>query len=89
MVGIGLRFAGSDSPETFWQQILEQRSGICQVPAERWENLDYYYDPDPKAPDKSYSRIRRICHGLQVRAHQVLEFHPRWPRRWTAPSSSP
>ncbi|HTY25739.1 MAG TPA: SDR family NAD(P)-dependent oxidoreductase [Desulfomonilaceae bacterium] len=57
VVGIGLRFPGSDSPETFWEQIVTGRSGIREVPAQRWGNPDLYYDPDPKAPDKTYSRI--------------------------------
>lgn len=57
VVGIGLRLPGSDSPQTYWDQILEGRSGIVDVPQDRWENPDLYYDPDPKAPDKSYSRI--------------------------------
>ncbi|MEW6349527.1 MAG: SDR family NAD(P)-dependent oxidoreductase [Thermodesulfobacteriota bacterium] len=64
VVGIGLRFPGSDSPAAFWQQILERRSGICQVPADRWENPDYYYDPDPKVPDKTYSRIGGFVAGF-------------------------
>jgi phosphopantetheine--protein transferase-like protein len=58
VVGIGLRFPGSDSPDAFWQQIISGRSGIGPVPADRWGGRpDLYYDPDPKAPDKSYTRI--------------------------------
>ncbi|MFH0825918.1 MAG: beta-ketoacyl synthase N-terminal-like domain-containing protein, partial [Pseudomonadota bacterium] len=57
IVGIGLTLPGSDSPESFWEQIIQGRSGIMQVPPERWGNRDYYYDPDPKIPDKTYSRI--------------------------------
>jgi len=57
VVGIGLRFPGSDSPETFWEQIVTGRSGICEVPEDRWENVDFFYDPDPKVPDKSYTKI--------------------------------
>lgn len=57
VVGIGVRLPGSDSVASFWQQILEGRSGIVEVPEDRWENKALYYDPDPKAPDKSYSCI--------------------------------
>ena len=32
VVGIGLRFPGSDSPDAFWQQIINGRSGIGPVP---------------------------------------------------------
>jgi len=57
VVGIGLRFPGSDSPETFWEQIITGRSGICPLPEGRWEDDDYYYDPDPRTPDKTYAKI--------------------------------
>ena len=57
VVGIGLRFPGSSSPAEFWEQILAGRSGICVVPADRWGKVEHYYDPDPKAPDKSYTKI--------------------------------
>ena len=57
VVGLGLRLPGSDSPQSFWEQITTGRSGIGEVPGERWERLDFYYDPDPKVPDKTYSKI--------------------------------
>jgi len=57
VVGIGLRLPGADSPERFWDQIISRRSGIVEVPPDRWGNPDFYYHPDPKVPDKSYSRI--------------------------------
>ncbi len=57
VVGVGLCLPGSNSPESFWKQIINRISGIIPVPKERWGNPDYYYDPDPKSPDKTYSRI--------------------------------
>ncbi len=57
IVGIGLRFPGANSPDSFWDQIMSGRSGIGEPPAGRWDNPDFYYDPDPKAPDKTYTKI--------------------------------
>lgn len=57
VVGIGLRFPGSSTPEAFWDQILSGRSGICEVPEERWRRVSDYYDPDRTKADKSYTRI--------------------------------
>ncbi len=57
VVGIGLRFPGASSPAEFWEQILAGRSGICVVPEDRWGKVEHYYDPDPKVPDKSYTKI--------------------------------
>ncbi len=57
VVGIGLRLPGSDSPESFWKYIIDQKNGIVKAPADRWRNIDYYYDPNPKVPDRTYSCI--------------------------------
>ncbi len=57
VVGIGLRLPGSDSAESYWDHIMNGRSGIIEVPADRWGDSDLYYDPDPKTPDKTYTRI--------------------------------
>lgn len=64
IVGIGLRFPGSDSPEAFWDQIRSGRSGIIDVPPGRWDDPEFYYDPDPSVPDKTYSRIGGFIEGF-------------------------
>ncbi|MFB8003475.1 type I polyketide synthase [Nocardia sp. NPDC056000] len=56
IVGIGCRFAGGiDSPETFWEFVLDKRDGVVDVPPDRW---DYrrYYDPEPRTPGRSYTK---------------------------------
>ncbi len=57
VVGIGLRFPGAANPDSFWENIKSKKSGIVDVPSDRWGDPNLYYDPDPKAPDKTYSRI--------------------------------
>ncbi|WP_407671415.1 SDR family NAD(P)-dependent oxidoreductase [Parafrankia elaeagni] len=39
----------------FWQNIVDARDCITDVPASRW-NIDDYYDADPTRPDHTYSR---------------------------------
>ncbi|GHH83872.1 polyketide synthase [Streptomyces sulfonofaciens] len=49
IVGIGCRFpGGADSPERFWQLLLDGVDTVTPVPASRWPNEDYY-DADPSA----------------------------------------
>ena len=55
IVGIGCRFPGADNPHEFWKLLTEGKSGIREVPANRW-NVDELYDPDPMQPGKMVSR---------------------------------
>ncbi|MBB5917455.1 acyl transferase domain-containing protein/NADPH:quinone reductase-like Zn-dependent oxidoreductase/NADP-dependent 3-hydroxy acid dehydrogenase YdfG/acyl carrier protein [Nocardia transvalensis] len=56
IVGIGCRFAGGiDSPDTFWDFVVDKRDGVVEIPADRW---DYrrYYDPEPRTPGRAYTK---------------------------------
>src|SRR5829696_5546108 len=49
IVGIGCRFpGGADDTASLWSLLIEGRSGIRDVPPDRW-NVDRYYDSDPAA----------------------------------------
>ncbi|WP_280312431.1 type I polyketide synthase [Nocardia abscessus] len=56
IVGIGCRFPGGiDGPDSFWDLVVRKGDGIVEVPADRW-NLAKFYDPDPDAPGRMYTR---------------------------------
>ena len=56
IVGMGCRFPDANSPQEFWNNIINQKSSIIEVPKERWdENL--FWDPDPQKEDKTYSKV--------------------------------
>ncbi|GAB2657145.1 type I polyketide synthase [Nocardia goodfellowii] len=56
IVGIGCRFAGGiDSPDTFWDFVLDKRDGVVDMPPERWD-FRRYYDPEPRTPGRSYTK---------------------------------
>lgn len=56
IVGIGCRFPGGiHDPREFWEFLLRKGDGIVEVPTDRW-SLDRYYDPDPDAPGRMYTR---------------------------------
>ncbi|MFI1389095.1 SDR family NAD(P)-dependent oxidoreductase [Streptomyces griseoaurantiacus] len=57
IVGMACRFpGGADSPERFWQLLLEGREGIGPLPADRGWDIEGTYDPDPAAPGRIYVR---------------------------------
>ncbi|NER47833.1 MAG: alpha/beta fold hydrolase [Symploca sp. SIO1A3] len=56
IIGMSCRFPkGVNSPETFWHMLFNRVDGITEVPRNRW-NIDDYYDPDPDATRKIYTR---------------------------------
>ncbi|MCC7360975.1 MAG: SDR family NAD(P)-dependent oxidoreductase [Anaerolineales bacterium] len=56
IIGLSCRFpGGADSPAAFWQLLADGVDAVSEVPADRWD-VDAFYDPDPDAPGKTYSR---------------------------------
>ncbi|PID85814.1 MAG: beta-ketoacyl synthase [Chloroflexi bacterium] len=56
IVGVGAILPDAPNAPAFWQNILNKRYSITDVPPDRW-NPDFYFDPDPYAPDKTYTKI--------------------------------
>jgi acyl transferase domain-containing protein/acyl carrier protein len=55
IVGVGALFPGSPDGAGFWRDIVASRDLVSDVPPSHWLIQDYY-DPDPSAPDKTYSK---------------------------------
>ncbi|MCU7729478.1 SDR family NAD(P)-dependent oxidoreductase [Actinoplanes sp. KI2] len=64
VVGVGAIMPDAPDAAAFWANIKAGRYSIGDVPPERWDPA-LYYDPDPRAPDRTYSRI-----GGWVRAYE-------------------
>ena len=55
IIGLGCVLPAAPDALTFWSNILDKVDAITEVPPDRWD-WRRYYDPDPAAPDKVYSR---------------------------------
>ncbi|MBK6531466.1 MAG: hypothetical protein IPF99_18225 [Deltaproteobacteria bacterium] len=55
IVGVSALFPGSTDAQGFWRDILLGRDLVTDVPPSHWL-IEDYYDPDPSAPDKTYSK---------------------------------
>ncbi|OHV28962.1 beta keto-acyl synthase [Parafrankia soli] len=55
IVGMAGLFPHAHDFREFWQNIVDARDCIEDIPASRW-NIDDYYDTDPTVPDRTYSR---------------------------------
>ncbi|MBK8014385.1 MAG: SDR family NAD(P)-dependent oxidoreductase [Deltaproteobacteria bacterium] len=56
IVGVGAVLPDAPNAKQFWENIKTGRYSIVETPPERWDPA-LYWDPDPKAPDKTYSKI--------------------------------
>jgi len=56
IVGVGAILPDAPNVACFWNNIKAGRYSITEVQSDRWDPA-LYYDPDPKAPDKTYSKI--------------------------------
>jgi acyl transferase domain-containing protein/SAM-dependent methyltransferase len=56
VVGLGLRFpGGAVDADSFWRLLAGGVDAVSDIPPGRW-NIESYYDPDPDAPGKMYTR---------------------------------
>ncbi|MGE0734105.1 MAG: SDR family NAD(P)-dependent oxidoreductase [Alphaproteobacteria bacterium] len=56
IVGIGCLLPGGVAgPKQFWEFLCAGRSGIVEIPADRW-NVEGFYDPTPGMPGKSITK---------------------------------
>ena len=62
IVGMACRYPGADSLITFWENILARKRQFRTMPDKRLPLADYY-DPDPAAPDKTYSSKAALIDG--------------------------
>jgi acyl transferase domain-containing protein/acyl carrier protein len=63
---VGLSAILPDAPNAgaFWDNVRQGRYSITEVDPERWDPA-LYYDPDPRAPDRTYSKIGGWVRGWE------------------------
>ncbi len=55
IIGLACIFPGAENLSAYWDFIKSGRVAIGDIPPDHWQTEDYY-DPDPKAADKTYGR---------------------------------
>ncbi len=64
IVGVGAILPDAMNASEFWNNLIAARYSITETPSDRWSILDYY-DPNPNAPDKTYSKIGGWVKGFE------------------------
>ena len=63
VIGVGAILPDALDAKAFWQNVVTGRDSISEVTLDRWDSADYY-DTDPKAPGKTYSKIGGWVRGV-------------------------
>jgi acyl transferase domain-containing protein len=63
VVGLGAILPDAPSARAFRENVWAKKYSITEVPPDRWSVADYY-DPDPAAPAKTYSKIGAWVRGF-------------------------
>ncbi|MGB8345252.1 MAG: SDR family oxidoreductase, partial [Ktedonobacteraceae bacterium] len=81
IIGMACRFPGGASNlEAFWDLLQRGGEAITEVPAGRWRSEDYY-DPDPNAAGKMYTRSGGFITDLDRFDAAFFGISPREARR--------
>ena len=77
IIGIGCRLPGGvTGPESFWNLMMEGRSGIVPVPADRW-NRDRWYHENVDIPSKMITKWGGFIHDHDQFDAQFFGISPR------------
>ena len=63
IVGLGAILPDAPDVQTFWKNIQASRYSITEVASDRWK-AELFYNPDPSAPDKTYSKVGGWVRGF-------------------------
>jgi acyl transferase domain-containing protein/acyl carrier protein len=56
IVGVSAILPDAPDADRFWDNVSQGRYSISEVDPDRWDP-DLYFDPDPSAPERTYSKI--------------------------------
>ncbi|WP_299486085.1 type I polyketide synthase [Acaryochloris sp. IP29b_bin.137] len=77
IVGMACRFPGeANTPEAYWDLLRNGVDTVGKVPTQRWD-IDAYYDPDPAAPGKMYTRSGSFINHVDQFDPQFFGISPR------------
>ena len=76
IVSVSCRFPGASNPEAFWELLSGGVNAIREVPEDRFD-IDEFYDPDPDAPGKMYTRFGGFLDGIDGFDPEFFGISPR------------
>jgi acyl transferase domain-containing protein/acyl carrier protein len=63
VIGMAGRFPGAQNLDEYWRNLVGGVDSVVEVPESRWK-MSEFYDPDIKAPNKSYCKWSGLLSGI-------------------------
>ena len=76
IVGMACRVPGARDPESFWELLSRGADVIREIPEDRFD-INEYYDPDPDAPGRIYTRYGGFLDGIDGFDPEFFGISPR------------
>ncbi|MBW4478285.1 MAG: alpha/beta fold hydrolase [Tolypothrix brevis GSE-NOS-MK-07-07A] len=77
IIGMGCRFPGNaNDPTSLWRLLHDGVDAVSEIPSDRWD-IDAFYDPDPEAPFKAYTRNGSFIQQVDQFDPQFFGMSPR------------
>ncbi|WP_197375698.1 type I polyketide synthase [Mycolicibacterium baixiangningiae] len=76
IVAVSCRFPGAPDPEAFWEVLSGGVDAIREIPEDRFD-IDEFYDPDPDAVGKTYTRFGGFLDGIDGFDPEFFGISPR------------
>ena len=80
IIGIGCRFPGAESPEEFWNLLVNEVDAVSEVPRERWD-AGAFYDPLGQTPGKMNTRWGGFLKNIELFDSEFFGITPREAER--------
>ena len=76
VIGLACRVPGAEDPEEFWHLLQTESDAIAEIPSKRWD-MEAYYDPDPEALGKIYTRYAGLLDQIDQFDASLFGIAPR------------
>ncbi|ORV36772.1 type I polyketide synthase [Mycobacterium conspicuum] len=76
IVALACRFPGAPDAEAYWELLSGAVDAIREIPEDRFD-VDEYYDPDPEAPGKIYTRYGGYLESIDGFDPEFFNISPR------------
>lgn len=76
IVGLACRLPGADDADAYWDLLDQGRCTVGEIPSDRW-NVDAWYDPDPDAPGRMYTKRGAFLDGIDRFDADLFGINPR------------